>query len=294
MIARPPAAASTVVLVLGLALIAAACGSSEDSSDAGYAERMAREHAGDTPVPAGAASGKPAVGVRDETVAYATIDGRPVEGFLALPQDAAAGSPGIVVIHEWWGLNDNIREMARKLAAQGYVALAVDLYGGKSAEDADGARALVQAVMEHPERAEANLRAAVDYLANGREAGKIGVIGWCFGGGWSLQTALMMPGRISAAVIYYGRLVTDLDELRPIASMPILGIFGAEDQGIPVSDARAFEHALEDSLGDRNVEIEVYAGAGHAFANPSGTRYVPEAAADAWGKTTAFLAKWLK
>ncbi len=289
MIARPPAAASTVVLVLGLALIAAACGSSEDSSDAGYAERMAREHAGDTPVPAGAASGKPAVGVRDETVAYATIDGRPVEGFLALPQDAAAGSPGIVVIHEWWGLNDNIRTMARRLADAGYLSLAVDLYDGASADSPEEARKLMEAVDEG--RALDNLSQALDYLKDVQQAGPVGVLGWCFGGGWSLRTGLAFPDQIDAVVIYYGHLITDPAQLA-VLTMPILGHFGEADQGIPIEDVRRFEQALGEVGAD--ATIYVYPGAGHAFANPSGRNYQAEAAETSWTRTLEFLKENLK
>lgn len=119
----------------------------------------------------------------------------------------------------------------------------------------------------------------------------IGVVGWCFGGGWSLQTALALGDGIDATVIYYGRLVTDPAELEPLTS-PVLGIFGSLDQGIPVETVREFESAL-DSLG-KEATIHVYEGADHAFANPSGTRYNAEAAEDAWEKTMAFFAQNLR
>ena len=118
----------------------------------------------------------------------------------------------------------------------------------------------------------------------------MGVIGWCFGGGWSFRTALALPDAIDAAVIYYGEPVTDRDRLDAL-EMPILGLFGGADQGIPVARVREMEAAL-DALG-KDATIVVYDGANHAFANPSGRRYDAEAAEDAWTRTTAFLAEHL-
>ncbi len=259
-----------------------------------YADRMAREHAGEEPVPAFA--GDDAVyrdvEVRTEEVAYATLGGTEVAGYLAMPAGAEerpeAALPGLIVIHEWWGLNDNVETMARLYAHHGYVALAVDLYG-EAADSPERARELMGNLDEA--QAEDNLRQAYRYLAEEHNVSRVGVIGWCFGGGWSLRTALLLPGEIDAAVIYYGRLVDDRERLASL-DVPILGIFGAEDQGIPVADVRAFESTLED-LG-KDVEIQVYEGAGHAFANPSGERYQPEAARDAWQRTLAFLDRHVK
>ena len=239
---------------------------------------MAREHAGDTPV-AAAAAGTPAAGVSTETVQFGSGD-----GYLARP----AGTPraGLIVIHEWWGLNDNIREMARRLAAEGYLALAVDLYRGEVAENSGEARALMQALMEDESYAGLQLGAAFGWLKNEGAVEQVGSIGWCLGGGLALRLALDMPEALDAVVVYYGRLVTDPAELAPLRA-PLLGIFGGQDQGIPLATVREFETRLE-ALG-KEAEIVVYEEAGHAFANPSGTRYQPDAAADAWRRTLAFL-----
>ena len=251
-------------------------------TDKDYTEAMSREHAGDSPV-AGAAGGAAVRGVSGERVEY---DG--FKGYMARP----AGPPraALVVIHEWWGLNDHIREMSNRLAAEGYLALAVDMYDGESAETPEQARALMSATMRDKDRVDAHLRAAFQHLEDEEGMTRIGSLGWCFGGALSLRTALLLPEQLDAAVIYYGRLVTDPAELAPLR-MPILGIFGGQDQGIPVASVREFETALE-ALGN-TVEIVVYEEAGHAFANPSGTRYQPEAAADAWRRTTEFLAEHL-
>ncbi len=142
-----------------------------------------------------------------------------------------------------------------------------------------------------PQRALENLRKARAHLsdrlaATGGLGDRIGVIGWCFGGGWSLRAALDMPDSIDATVVYYGHLVTDPAELGKLRA-PLIGFFGAEDGSIPIDQVRTFQSTLQ-KLGKR-VEIHVYDGAGHAFANPSGTNYRPEAAEDAWTRTVAFL-----
>ena len=256
-----------------------------------YTERMAKEHAGDAPVASGAAEGQPAVEVEAAEVSYASLGGAAVQGFLAKPRGAEAGLPGVVVIQEWWGLNDNIRSMARQLAGQGYAALAVDLYGGQVATTRDEARKLMsQAMGDRPGREE-NLRQAVAYLREELGAPKVGVIGWCFGGFWSLQTALIAPKEIQAAVIYYGRTETDRDRLAKLQA-PVLGHYGALDRGISVESVKRLEKDLSE-LG-KTAELHVYEGANHAFANPSGTRYAEEAAELAWERTLEFFGKNLK
>jgi carboxymethylenebutenolidase len=264
-----------LVLLLGAA-------NTGNAAEESYAEAMAREHADDTPV-AGAAAGERAAGIRGELIEQ---DG--LRGYVARP----AGVPraGLVVIHEWWGLNENIREMANRLAAEGYLALAVDLYGGTVAADPDKARELMSAAMGDPERTDAALRAAFRWLKDEGGVERVGSIGWCFGGALSLRLAMMLPEELDAAVIYYGRVVTEPARLVPLM-MPILGIFGGQDRGIPLESVREFEAALQ-TLG-KTAEIVVYEEADHAFANPSGTRYEPEAAADAWRRTLEFFAEHL-
>ena len=284
-----PAARTSAALILAtlapaaLALVAA-CGPAAEED---FLARMAREHQDDSPQTGAADREAPAS--QGEDVAYARLgDRQEITGYLARP--ATACGSAVLVIHEWWGLNDNIRTMARRLADAGYLALAVDLYEGEVAEDRETARRLATRAREQTARGEENLRQALAYLRRELGAEKVGVIGWCFGGGWSLATALDEPDGIDATVIYYGRLVTDPAELAPLRS-PVLGIFGALDGGIPVATVREFEAALA-GLG-KEAAIHVYEGADHAFANPTGTRYQPEAAEDAWAKTVAFFAQHL-
>lgn len=273
---------TTLGLLPVLVALLAGTAASAAQEEREYTEAMSREHAQDAPVPA-AAGGTGAEGVAGEVLSYGGFS-----GYVARP--AGAPRAGLIVIHEWWGLNDNIREMTRRFAAEGYLALAVDLYGGRSAATPEEARALMSQTMASPETAMANLRAAHAWLDTHSGNGRVGSIGWCFGGGMSLSTALMLPEALDAAVIYYGRLETDPEKLAPLA-MPILGIFGGQDRGIPLESVQAFEAALV-SQG-KDVEIVVYPQANHAFANPSGTRYDPEAAEDAWRRTLAFLAERL-
>lgn len=255
-----------------------------------YGSRLYQSHLHDRPIASDAVAQAPSQPVEAEEVVYATVDGQPVTGYLARPANATEPLPGLIVIHEWWGLNDNIEMMTRRLAGEGYMALAVDLLG-QVADTPEQARAQVQAAAQTPEKLEDNLRQAYQYLTE-QQATQIGSIGWCFGGSWSLRTALLLPEDLDAAVIYYGgQLVTDPAQLEAL-QMPILGLFGSLDNNPPVETVKAFESALT-SL-DKSVQVHVYEGADHAFANPSGTRYNAEAAEDAWIKTVNFLNQHLK
>lgn len=252
---------------------------------------MRGQHDGDAPTATGATAGADTLAVVTERVTYATLDGQDVSGVLARPEAAEGGLPGVVVIQEWWGLNDNIEAMARRLAAQGYVALAVDLYGGQVATTPDDAMRLMRAAMADEDGLVDNLRQAVAFLADDIGAPRIGVIGWCFGGRWSLRTALAVPDRVDAAVIYYGQPITDAARLGAL-SMPVLAFFGEADGSIPTDSVAAFAAAL-DEAGVRHA-VTTYPGAPHGFANPSGQGYTPAAAEDAWAQTTAFFEEALQ
>ena len=199
--------------------------------------------------------------------------------------------PGFVVIHEWWGLNDWVKEQASKLADQGYVTLAIDLYRGKVATTPDLAHELVRGVAE--DRAARDLHAAVEFLKSQKNVNKdrIGSIGWCMGGGYSFNLALQ-EATLTADVVNYGHLATDPEQLKKI-NASILGIFGGQDRGIPVDDVKKFEQTMK-QLGKR-VEIVIYPDAGHAFENPNNKQgYRANDAADAWKRTVDFLANTLK
>jgi len=212
------------------------------------------------------------------------------KGFLAMPKKDGI-YPAVVMIHEWWGLNDNIKEMARSLAAEGYVVLAVDLYNGKIGKNSTEAGQLAGAVRSNPAVAIQNMKAAVQYLKNldNVDDDKIASMGWCFGGAMSLQLAL--NEKLAATVIYYGNLETNATKLS-IIKWHVLGIFGEKDTSIPVESVKKFEAALNE-VGIEN-EIHIYPNVGHAFANPSGMNYAPEQTKDAWEKTLRFFERELK
>ncbi|HVO82413.1 MAG TPA: dienelactone hydrolase family protein [Terriglobales bacterium] len=224
-----------------------------------------------------------------KTVSYKSGD-ETVQGVLYTPEGKGP-FPAIIVIHEWWGLNDWVKEQASKLADEGYVALAVDLYRGKVATSPDEAHELMRGVPE--DRAARDLHAALAFLASQPDVKKdrIGSIGWCMGGGYSLDVALQEPA-LAAAVINYGHLATETESLKKI-NAPILGLFGGQDRGIPPSDVQKFAQSLK-QLGKR-VDVTIYPDAGHAFENPNNkTGYRADDAADAWKRTVKFLAATLK
>src|SRR6266516_4418461 len=198
--------------------------------------------------------------------------------------------PAIVVIHEWWGLNDWVKEQASKLADQGYLALAVDFYRGKVATTREEAHELSRAPADRVKR---DLHASFEYLQSQPNVKKdrIGAIGWCWGGGYSLQVALQEP-QLAADVINYGDVSADPDQLKKI-NAPVLGLFGAQDRGITPDDVKKFGNEM-DKLGKKG-DITIYPDAGHGFQNPvNGAGYNAADTADAWKKITAFFAGTLK
>ena len=199
--------------------------------------------------------------------------------------------PALIVIHEYWGLNDWVKEQASKFADEGYEALAIDLYRGKVATTPDMAHELMRGVPD--DRAKRDLHAAFEFLQSQPNVKKnrIGAIGWCMGGGYALDGALQEP-TLAADVINYGHLATDPDVLKKI-NAPVLGLFGGQDRGITPDDVHKYEAAMK-QLG-KKVEIKIYDDAGHAFENPNNKEgYRAVDAADAWKRTVNFLAENLK
>src|SRR5271155_521270 len=213
-----------------------------------------------------------------------------VSGFLALP-DTPGPHGAVIVIHEWWGLNDWVKEQTVKFADLGFVALAVDLYRGKTATDPNEAHELMRGLPQ--DRGVSDLKAAFNYLAARKDVkpDRIGSIGWCMGGGFSIQLAIHEP-KLRACVVNYGALPTDPNDIQQILA-PVLGSFGANDRGITPTDVQGFEKTM---LGmNRRIDIKIYDGAGHGFENSTNTAgYRPDAAADAWARTLAFLGKTMK
>lgn len=209
-----------------------------------------------------------------------------IGGLLVRP-DAAGRRPAVIALHEWWGLNDWVAQQAEALAAGGYMVFAMDLYRGAVTTDPAEARRLKRNLTQG--RAVSDMKAVFDHLSADPDVDptQVRAVGWSLGGGLALRLAVHEP-RLAGCVVNYGALPAQNAELRCIEA-PVLGNFGALDRSIPAAKVRAFETAMR-SLG-KSVDIKLYEGAGHAFANPANARgYRPEAAADARQRTLAFLA----
>lgn len=220
------------------------------------------------------------------TVNITTAGGRKVMGALALPKKSPA--PAVLLIHEWWGLNDQIKTMAVEFARQGYVTLALDMYEGKSAgADPAQAKELMSAM-----NADVGHDIATSWVAWLRKSkrvsgNKVATCGWCFGGGWSLNTSIATP--VDATVIYYGRVNRTADDLKKLKG-PVLGHFATKDKFINKEMVDGFEKNMKEA--GKTFTTHWY-DADHAFANPTGARYEGGAAKLSWKRTTEFLKKEL-
>jgi carboxymethylenebutenolidase len=216
-----------------------------------------------------------------ETVTLSTGGGRTVRAALASPAQTPA--PGVMLVHEWWGLNDQIKSVAASLADAGYLALAIDLYDGQATAEPDVARSLTQAV--EPEAATDTLASWLRWLKDhDKSTGKLATIGWCFGGGWSLNASLAEP--VDATVVYYGNVAKDAATLAALKG-PVLGHFATRDGWINPEMVAGFEREMR--AAGKAHESHWYE-ADHAFANPTQARYDADDTALAWRRTLAFLA----
>lgn len=215
-----------------------------------------------------------------------TAGGREVTAAIARPDVEGERRPVVLMVHEWWGLNDQVKTMAVELASQGFVAVAVDLFQGRVVTRPDEARALVEKV--RAEEAEDTLAAWAAWARNHPDGNrKVGVVGWCFGGGWALRAATIAP--LDAAVVYYGRVDLSPDRLGRLRG-PVLGHFGRQDTFITAEVVAAFERAMKQA--GKPYTLYWY-DAGHAFANPTGDNYRQADAQQAWKRTLDFLHKEL-
>ena len=222
---------------------------------------------------------------RLESVAVPTPAGGTALGALAVP--ARTPAPAVLLIPEWWGLNDQIKAVAQELAGEGYLALAADIHDGRVATTSADAMALVGAF--DAEAGLDKLTALADWLKRHESGtGKVGTIGWCFGGGWSLNVSLATP--VEATVVYYGNVAKSAEQLASLAS-PVLGHFATRDARINAEMVSGFEAAMA-AVGKTEFAVHWY-DADHAFANPTGARYDAEDAALAWSRTLAFFAQHL-
>lgn len=233
-----------------------------------------------------AASGRETAEFTNTT--YSGRDGQELIGYLAQPEGAGP-HPAVLLIHEWWGLNEGMTILADALAAEGYVVLAPDAYRGRVT--AQVPRALWLRLTTPEEQVFADIDAALAYLMSldNVDTTRLASMGFCFGGGHSLQLGMRQSENLALTILYYGAVVTDPELLRPLTDgQPVLGVFGEEDQTIPVADVLEFEAALN-SLDIPN-EITIYEGVGHAFLSEENYNQ-PGPAMNAWQQTLRFLAE---
>lgn len=224
-----------------------------------------------------------AEGLAGGDVSYAGPDGSTLTGWLAYPDDGAT-YPAVIVIQEWWGLNDHIKDVTNRFAQAGFVALAPDLYHGVAATEPDEARRLV---MELDQAAAVDeISAAIDHLLSldATSSDTAGVVGFCLGGGLALRTNLA-DDQVGATVAFYGQPLAEHEAAG--AHAPVLGLYGSADTGIPVANVEAMQAGLE--AAGVPVEVVVYDGAQHAFFNDTRASYDADASADAWERTIAFF-----
>jgi len=219
-----------------------------------------------------------------QDVAITTADGKSVHAALALPQETPAAA--VLLVHEWWGLNDQIKSVASKLADEGYLALAVDLYGSKVATAPDDARSYMGQV--DGDEATDTLASWITWLKVHEKAnGKVATVGWCFGGGWSLNASIAAP--VDGTIVYYGNVSRKAADLAALKG-PVLGHFAREDQWI--NEAMVSGFAAEMKQAGKSLTAHWY-DANHAFANPTSARYDQADAALSWQRTQAFLKQTL-
>lgn len=223
------------------------------------------------------------IGLTGEIVEYESRSGEPLTGYLSLPAEGAKGPP-VIVIQEWWGLNDHIKDVTDRFAREGFVALAPDLYHGAVVSEPDEARKLVME-LDTP-TAIAEIGAAADFLTASEQTdgSAAAIVGFCMGGRLALQTVIVEEG-LATVVPFYG---TPLDPERAgEVKAPVLGHYGENDQGIPVADVNAMGEALT-AAGVEN-QLYIYPGAGHAFFNDQRESYNAEASEQAWSRTLDWL-----
>jgi len=225
-----------------------------------------------------------------ETLPYADIDEQLVYGHFSFPADMVEPIPAIILIHDRWGLDESIHAISQRLAAEGYIVLAVDLFRGGNTESTSVAREFEINVLENPDLAAENIRQAYQFLKESFGVPAIATVGMGFGGGWSLNSAMLLPDELDASVIFYGQVIDDMEKLTPI-QVPILGLFGENDRVVRSDTVLDFEAALK--ALKKEAKIEIFAGAGRGFADTHSTNYDAEIAEVAWQQTLNFLEQHL-
>lgn len=273
------------MLMLALLVVAAGCGRGGDTTSGGAGGTADSPPTGAAELQQAAANERQRT-VVSESLAYAEVDDQLVYGHFAFPSDMVEPLPAVVVVHDWWGLNEHVLSEAARLAAAGYIVLAVDLYGGEVVDAPAAARAKMISVVENPDLVESNLRQALEFVGVAG-APQVATLGWGLGGGWALDAARLFPERVDAVVVFYGQVSDDEDRLASIDS-PVLGFFGERDRGVKVESVRRFESAMQRLR--KEVTLHIFDDTGRGFDDPARNTHRADVAADAWQQTMDFFA----
>jgi len=269
----------------------ALCGCTPDEQapavgSSGAVAATADVRADDTPVATPITEIPPAIEVTGEEVTYGSLEDSNLNGYFVVPADIVEPVPGVIMVHDWWGLTDTVRAMARRLAGEGYAVLAIDLYGGRTAVTADEAEDLMLQYVSQRAPVLGNLRQAHEFLTQNALAPKIGMLGFGLGGDWSLEAGIDLGDSIDAIVVYYAQVVDDQNLLGELKA-PLLGLFAAQDQTVPVREVTRFRSTMRD-IG-KTAQILIYPGVSHDFANPDGASYDHDTAIESWATVLNFL-----
>ena len=277
-----------ILAVLGLMIGLSACDNRDGAAQPGSAGSESDPGSADATTEAPSGPGR---GMLAETLPYADIDEQLVYGHFSFPADMVEPIPAIILIHDRWGLDESIHAISQRLAAEGYIVIAIDLFGGGVTESTDVAREFEIKVLENPDFAAENIRQAYQFLKESFGVPAIATVGMGFGGAWSLNSAMLLPDELDASVIFYGQVIDDLEKLTPI-QVPLLGLFGGDDRVVRSDTVLDFEAAL--NTLKKEATIEFFAGAGRGFADTHSHNYDAEIAEQAWGQTVSFLEQHLK
>jgi len=221
-----------------------------------------------------------------ESLPYAEIDEELVYGHFAIPADMVDPLPAVLVVHDWWGLNEDVRVLSEQLAGAGYIVLAADLFAGQTAASVSAARDLEISAVERPDDVRDNLRQAIDFIRVSSGAPTLAIVGFGFGGGWALKTAIEHSRDLSAVVSFYGQVITREEDLTG-ADVPFLGFFLESDRAVPADSVGEFE-ALMQSMS-RDTEVQILADGRRGFIDRSSGNYDAALADRTWTRMLDFL-----
>ncbi len=278
-----------------LALIICACAQDDEpAAGADPVERTNAAQASDSPArdTPSIADIPPAIDVTGYAIAYGDAAVRINNGYFVLPTDVGEALPGVLLIHDRWGLNDYVRAMARRLSGEGFAVLAVDLFDGQTASSAGQAEELVEQFLGDRPAVLANIGQARTWLEENGLPPRIAALGFGYGGEWALEASLDAGEEIDAIVMFYGRVIGNVEELKAL-SAPLLGVFAQQDSTIPLRDVTQFRSQLRD-LGKSGAVVLIHPNVAHDFANPDSAAYDHDAAVENWNSAVAFLGTSLR